>query len=355
MKIRECLSFDDVLLVPQYSDIETRKEVNLSSRLSDELHLTLPIISSPMDTVTEWQMAAAMCENGGIGIIHRYNSIEEQCNQLRHLFGRLNAQGNAHLMRKSAAIGTTGDFFERAKELVYGFECQLLCVDVAHGHHKLVEKAIDKLKLEFDKRVHIMVGNVATYEGALALARWGADSIRIGIGGGSICSTKIQTGHGIATFQSIMDCVDIKNEFENIILVADGGFRTSGDIAKSIAIGADFVMLGSMLAGTSQSPGEDIEVDNKIYKTYRGMASEESQIAWRGRVSSREGVSAMIPHKGSVVDVLDNIKTNLASALSYSGARTIAEFQRKAMFVKQTHAGQIESSTHIVHAGGRIK
>lgn len=349
MEILEALAFDDVLLKPKCSDIVSRSEVDLSSELSKDFNLTLPVISAPMDTVTEFQMALVMSELGGLGIIHRYNTIPEQVKQL-HLTS----------YRGGCAIGTNGDSIERATELVNA-GCKLLCIDVAHGHHISVFKTISELRKKFPD-IHIMAGNVATWNGARDLAAHGADSIKIGIGGGSICSTRTMTGHGVPTFQAILDCSDVKDDFPNVKFIADGGIKTPGDIVKSLAAGADFVMLGSMLAGTYESPGNIIEETPfyaipsnyvaKKYKIYRGMASKESQIAWRGKVSSLEGISTRIPLKGTVKEVLENIKVNVASGLSYSGARNLQELRARATFIKQTHAGYIESSTHILNVGG---
>lgn len=352
MEIREALAFDDVLLKPKCSDITSRSEVDLTSELSRDFVLTLPVISAPMDTVTEYHMANAMSSMGGLGIIHRYNTIEEQVAQL-HLTS----------YKGGCAIGTNGDSIERATELVKA-GCKLICVDVAHGHHMSVFRTIAELRKRFSQ-LHIMAGNVATWNGARDLAAHGADSIKIGIGGGSICSTRTMTGHGVPTFQAILDCFDVKIDFPNVALIADGGIKTPGDIVKSLAAGADFVMLGSMLAGTYETPGDIIEdyegrtviLSNHVskkYKVYRGMASKESQIAWRGKVASLEGISTKIPLKGSVKDILENIRTNVASGLSYSGARNLAELRYRATFIKQTHAGCVESSTHILNAGGIV-
>ena len=170
--------------------------------------------------------------------------------------------------------------------------------------------------------------------------------MRIGIGGGSICSTRIQTGHGVPTFQSVLDCRDV----DGATIIADGGIRTAGDIVKSLAAGADFVMLGSMLAGTDQSPGDVFQNnEGKKYKVYRGMASVEAQKDWRGEAKSLEGISTTIPYKGSVVDILESLTTNIKSGLSYSGARNIRELQAKARFIAQSSAGQSESNTHILN------
>ena len=177
------------------------------------------------------------------------------------------------------------------------------------------------------------------------LADWGADSIRVGIGGGSICSTRVQTGHGVPTFQSIVDC---SRSDRDATLIADGGIRTSGDIVKALAAGADFVMIGSLLAGTDESPGEIIYENNReLAKTYRGMASKEAQIDWRGHTSSIEGVSSLVAYKGPVTTVLQDLEVGLKSGLSYTGATSITEFQAMSDFIRQTSAGQVESSTHI--------
>ena len=191
-----------------------------------------------------------------------------------------------------------------------------------------------------------MAGNVATLEAFNDLADWGADSVRIGIGGGSICSTRIQTGHGVPTLQSVIDC---SKTDRNALLIADGGFKTSGDVVKALAAGADFVMLGSMLAATDESPGETfISADGKRYKVYRGMASKEAQMEWRGKTASLEGVSTTVPYKGSVELILSELEQGIRSGFSYTGARTLAELQSRAQFIKQSSAGQIESSTHIL-------
>lgn len=337
--MREALSFDDVLLEPQYSDILSRSEVDISTTMSEgqvNVKFRLPIISSPMDTVTETAMALAIGREGGLGIIHRYNSIEEQTS----LVLKAKLQG----CFAGAAIGVTGDFLERAAELKSN-HVDVLCVDVAHGHHASARYTLETLRNTFGDSISIMAGNVATLQAFNDLADWGAHSIRVGIGGGSICSTRLQTGHGIPTFQSVLDCA--KSD-RGVGLIADGGIRTSGDMVKALAAGADFVMLGSLLAGTDETPGEVIKHGKGVpHKTYRGMASKEAQSDWRGRVSSIEGVSHTVPCKGPVKEVLNEMAIGIRSGLSYSGARSIQELQAKARFIRQTSAGAIESSTHI--------
>jgi IMP dehydrogenase len=293
-----------------------------------------------MDTITESHMATAMATAGGIGIIHRYNSIEEQVNIIRQVRG-----SGTDLNNIGAAVGVTGDYEERACAL-YDAGARILCVDVAHGHHSLMKNALTALRAILGNKVHLMAGNVATLEGFDALADWGADSIRVGIGGGSICSTRLVTGHGMPTLQSILDCAKTTHDVK---IIADGGIKTTGDMIKAYAAGADFVIIGSMLAGTKETPGEVFfGKEGKKYKVYRGMASAPAQNAWRGKTSTPEGVSTTVPYRGSVKGILQNIAGGIRSGLSYSGASSINELQSKAEFILQSFSGLAESTTHIL-------
>jgi len=337
MYIKEAITFEDVLLIPRYSSIESRTEINISSKLSDRHSLRLPIISSPMDTISESPMAHSMDLAGGMSVIHRYNSIEEQCKHIECLPTDVIV---------GAAIGMTGDYIDRACAL-WDSGCRILCIDVAHGHHNMMRHSLKTLRNTFGTEITIIAGNVATKQGFDDLADWGADAIRVGIGGGSICSTRIQTGHGVPTLQSIIDCSQTDKD---VALIADGGIRTSGDIVKALAAGADFVMIGSLLAGADETPGKaylDVETGSRR-KVYRGMASKEAQIDWRGHASSVEGVTSSVPMKGPVSGILKDLERGIRSGLSYSGATTIRQFQSKARFIKQTMAGATESSTHIL-------
>lgn len=335
--MQKCLSFDDVLMVPQKSDIKSRKEIEIGSRLKN-IYLKMPIISSPMDTVTESTMAITMAELGGLGILHRYNTIEKQVEMVKQIRKKTR-------IPPAAAIGVSGDYLERSAALVEA-GCTTICIDVAHGHHVLTKEAIESLKNTFNGKITIIAGNVATPEGFADLQDWGADAIRVGIGGGSICSTRLQTGHGISTFQSIAACRFVKKDAK---LIADGGIKTSGDIVKSLAAGADFVMLGSMLAATEESPGEIlINSSGDKVKVYRGMASSEAQINWRGKTSSLEGISTTISYKGSIQTILEKMKTNIRSGFSYSGARNQKELREKSSFIQQSSSSKIESGTHIL-------
>lgn len=342
--IKDTVCFDDVLLVPQKSDIESREEIDLQTALGRK-RFRFPVISSPMDTVTEADMALAMFAHGGLGIIHRYNTVPEQCRIIRDVAQTFEETGNENINNVAAAIGTSDNFKKRAVSL---YECgaRILCIDVAHGHHALVERSIKELRDALGESVTIIAGNVATAEGFRDLSDWGADAVRIGIGGGSICSTRIQTGHGVPTLQSVLDCRDAGDAS----IIADGGIKTAGDVVKALAAGADMVMLGSMLAGTKETPGDVFQSnDNKRYKVYRGMASPEAQIAWRGQARSLEGISTTVPYKGEVENILRKLDRNIKSGLSYTGARNLSQFRSSARFIRQTSSGLLESRTHILN------
>lgn len=335
-RVDEALTYQDVLLVPQYSEILSRKEVVLASFLDENLGLRLPIIASPMDTVSETTMASAMSELGGMAVVHRYNTPEEQAQMVYDSAATVVA----------AAIGMSGDYKRRA-ELLINAGVNALCVDVAHGHHVSMREALAWLKDNCGD-THIIAGNVATREGFDALADWGADSVRCNIGGGSICTTRVQTGHGVPGLHTIFDCAGSVNA-GNVNIIADGGIRNSGDIVKALAAGADFVMLGSLLAGTDESPGEVFEdATGAQFKSYRGMASRDAQVDWRGTVGTPEGVASVVPYRGSVHVIVEQLAGGIRSGLSYSGARSIRQLHAKAQFVRQTGAGQLESSAHIL-------
>jgi len=336
--MKEVFTYDDLLLVPQYSDIRSREEVSIETDLDDRIHLTIPIIASPMDTVSEEDTAVSMGYAGGVAVIHRYNSIEEQTGIIASI---ISAEEDCLV---GAAIGVTGDYLERALAL-YAAEVDFICLDVAHGHSIMMKEALETLRKKLPEDLHIMAGNVATVEGFNDLADWGANSIRCNIGGGSICTTRIQTGHGVPGLQTILDCA---RSDRNAKIIADGGLKNSGDIVKALAAGADAVMLGSLLAGTSESPGRVFSgPDGQLRKEYRGMASAAAQMDWRGKVSSLEGVAHSVPYKGTMLDTLGDLSRGIRSGLSYSGARSIKELQAKAKWIRQTGASQIESSAHI--------
>jgi len=340
MKFKEAVTYDDMLLVPQYSDITSRSEVDITSCLGHR-EFTLPIIASPMDTVSETDMAIAMNQAGGLAVLHRYNSIAEQQDMATQVNGQV-----------AAAIGVTGDYLERAEALIAA-GVDILCIDVAHGHHSLVKKALKELRNEYDNHIYIIAGNVCTLEGINDVADWGANAVRCNIGGGSICSTRLVSGHGLPGLQTIFDCARTDRE---VSIIADGGIKTSGDIVKALAAGADFVMCGSLLAGTEESPGQAIALpDGSRVKEYRGMASKDAQLDWRNKSSTPEGIASYIPYKGSVVDILRDLEGGIKSGLSYTGARNLTELRHKVEWARQTSAGTHESSTHIFSQNGRKK
>jgi len=334
--MRKTYTFDDVLLVPQHSSLESRSEVDMTSHLDDRISLALPVISSPMDTVTETAMAVAMHAAGALGVVHRYNTAGEQSTLIQDAY-------YAGVDNIAAAIGMTGEYLHRAEELVRA-GANILCIDVAHGDHVMMRDCLAQLRKNFD--VHLMAGNVATLDAFERLSDWGADSVRVGIGGGSICSTRIVTGHGVPTLQSVFD---ISNTSYDTKIIADGGIKTTGDMVKALAAGADFVMVGSMLAGTRQTPGQVFtNVKGESYKAYRGMASAQAQRDWRGKSSTPEGVATTIPFRGDVLDLIKDIDGGIRSGLSYTGARNLEQLRATSEFVVQSQAGQHESRTHIL-------
>jgi IMP dehydrogenase len=336
--MREALCFDDILLVPQNSTVESRHKVNLSMKIGygkREINLDTPVIAAPMDTVCGAEMCVAMANAGGLGILHRYMSYEEQVRKAKIL---ADAQFNF-----GVAIASNNGFMDQAQAL-YDVGVRMLLVDTANGHGLYAAQAVYELRKQFDD-IHIMAGNVATYEGFRMLADSGADSIRVGIGGGSVCTTRIVSGHGVPTAQSIAD-IEGDNEFDCSI-IADGGMRNSGDIVKAFALGADAVMLGSMLAGTDESPGDIMtDLNGNEVKVFRGMASAQAQREGTGKVSVSEGVSTTVSYKGSVVHVIEQIRGGLGSGCSYSGAHNLSDLYQKSEAIKVSALSVYESRPH---------
>ncbi|WP_454784936.1 guanosine monophosphate reductase [Legionella sp. WA2024007413] len=327
------ITFDDVLLVPSYNHHESRRVVETTNtdRLG-KLSLELPVISSNMDTITESSMANFMGSKGAMGALHRFMSIEENIQEFKK------CQSNVFV-----SIGCTAAELERA-EALRDAGANYFCVDVAHAHAKYVGKTLKSLRHLLADRC-IMAGNVATYAGADYLASCGADIIKAGIGGGSVCSTRIKTGFGVPMLTCIQDCSRSDRS-----IVADGGIRTTGDIVKALAFGADFVMIGGMLAGTSPTPGDVIQKqDGTKVKRYRGMASKEAQENFLGQMhewKTAEGVATEVPYKENPDAIIADIVGGLRSGLTYAGADTISELQRKLNYVVVTQAGRIESLPH---------
>lgn len=340
----QAMCFDDILLVPQDSSVVSRNTVDLSMPLGVEdrkIVLSLPVIAAPMDTVCSVEMCMAMANSGGLGILHRYKPIEEQIVDADALasFG----------IDFGVSVGATADFIGDAIALV-DVGAKIVLVDIANGHSQYAVRAVQDLRREFGDEIHIMAGNVSTVEGFRNLAIAGADSIRVGIGGGSACTTRIVSGHGIPTLQSIIDIYEWKKDNTYCSIIADGGIRNSGDMVKAFAAGADSVMVGSMLAGTDESPGEiTSDASGREVKLFRGMASAHAQMDKSGKVSVSEGVSTTVPYKGPVEHILRQIRGGIGSGCSYSGVNNLKELSENAEYRLVSSLSVNESKPHAIH------
>jgi IMP dehydrogenase len=349
MNIKECLAFDDINLVPKLSNIRSRSECNVGTMLTKNFKLNIPIIASPMDTVCDSAMAARMFQLGGLGIVHRFLSVDNQYGEICTLKATISKEKLSSAVI-SAAIGAKGDYLERAEILVKS-GVNVLLIDVAHGHHIIVKEAIKELKSKFP-HVDLIAGSVATAEGTADLIEWGADAVRVGIGNGSMCETRIRSAIGIPQVTALTECCQIAREYGDIPIIADGGMRTPGDICKALALGASTVMLGSLLSGTKESPGPVKRVgmwpNEQLFKEYRGSASLDSKLARGEGDKNVEGNSKIIPYKGKVERVVNDILDGVRSCMSYVDARNIPELHKFAEFVKVTHAGSIEAKPHLM-------
>jgi IMP dehydrogenase len=332
--LTQAFTFDDVLMVPTYNHTESRRLVDTSSTdKTGKLKLGLPILTANMDTVTESVMANFIGEKGGAGVLHRFCTIEENVAMYRAC---------RHLAFVS--VGCSDKDLERV-EALRDAGAQYFCVDVAHAHARYVGRMLKKIRDLVTDNACIMAGNVATYAGADYLASCSADIIKVGIGGGSVCTTRIKTGFGVPTLFSVQECSRVDRS-----IVADGGMRSPGDVVKALAFGADFVMLGGMFAGASITPGE-VQVDEKgvKYKVYRGMASREAQEDFLGPMGdwkTAEGVATRVPYHERGEAIVADLIGGLRSGLTYGGAVSIPELQRKLSFVLVSPAGRTESLPH---------
>ena len=473
MEFKEGLTFDDVLLVPKYSDITSRSQTDLSTKLSRNISINIPFVSANMDTVTESAMAVTMARAGGIGIIHRFLTIQEQSNEVlkvkrsgsvmienpysisteksiqdaldyaeekeisgllvvdsasklvgivtdrdllfadknnrisdvmskdvvtgkpgialdeaknilhKHRIEKLpivdesgfikglitskditnNADyPNASKDKKGrplvgAAVGVKGDFLERSESLLEA-GADVLVVDIAHGHSENAITTIRNIKKAFPD-CELIAGNIATAQGVEDLIKAGVDAVKVGVGSGSICITRVITGSGVPQLTAVMDCAKIGKD-NDIPIISDGGTRTSGDATKALAAGASSVMVGSMLGGTDESPGTVLTKNGKRFKVYRGMASLAASLGRKSKETGSlsfdddlndyvaEGVEAMVPYKGTVNDILKQLTGGVRSGLSYCGAHTISQMQENAEFIKMSRAGFAESQPHDV-------
>ncbi|MEM3065664.1 MAG: IMP dehydrogenase [Candidatus Nitrosotenuis sp.] len=473
MEIKEGLTFDDVLLVPKYSNITTRSQTDLRTKLSKNISLNIPLISANMDTVTEAAMAIAMAREGGIGIIHRFLTVQEEVEEVlkvkrsasviienpyhispeqkvkeaieymhekgvsgllvvkdSKLAGILTGRDvtfesdpnrlvkdvmtkdvvtakpgisldeakeilRQHRIEKlplvddngavrglitskdithnenyphaskdkkgrplvGAAVGVKGDFMERTEALLEA-DADVIVVDIAHGHSENAINTIRHIKKAFPS-CELIAGNVATARGAEDLIKAGVDAVKVGVGSGSICITRVITGSGVPQLTAVYDCAQVGKKYD-IPIISDGGTRTSGDVTKALAAGASTVMIGSLFGGTDESPGSYVMKNGKRYKIYRGMASFYAALGRKSKETGTvainedlndyvaEGVEAMVPYKGTVTDIIKQLAGGVRSGLSYCGAQTIPQMQQNAEFIKMSRAGFAESQPHDV-------
>ncbi len=333
-------TFDDVLIVPNHSEVLSRGAPNLKCQVTKNYYLEAPIVSANMDTITEKEMAMAMGKIGGLGIIHRFMDPMEQSKQVKEVKEYFQKE-NINLP-VSASIGVKKESLDRARALVDS-GADIITIDIAHGDSKMMLDILGPLKKNYPS-VDVIAGNVATEEGCKTLIEEGADCIKVGIGPGSMCTTRIITGCGVPQLTAIRLCVEMAKKYK-VPLIADGGIKNSGDIVKALSIGANTVMLGSMLSGTLETPGE---IHNGK-KTYRGMASKSAQISWRGTMPqgmAPEGVTTTVSCKGPVNEVLGEILGGVRSGMSYLNAFVLEEMEEKVRFVEITPSGVRESNAH---------
>ncbi len=329
------LTFDDVLIMPAKSEVRSRRDPSLRTRLTKTKFLETPIISANMDTVTESKMAIAMHKMGGLGVLHRFMNIDQQVLEIE----KVKAAG-AQII--SASIGVNAEFKERAEALIKA-GVNLMTIDIAHGHSVQMMETLKWLKDKFSD-LEVIAGNLATPDAAADLIEAGADAIKVGIGPGSMCTTRIITGCGVPQLTAIAMCAEVAEKY-GVPIIADGGIRTSGDMVKAFCAGASTIMLGSMLSGTIETPG-DI-VNGK--KQYRGMASKKAQISWRGDMPAGmapEGESTFVTVKGHVEDVISELTGGIRSGMSYINASTIEEMRDRGLFMEMSPNGIRESRAH---------
>ena len=358
------LTFDDVLLIPAESHV-LPNEVDLSVQLAKNIKLNVPFISAGMDTVTESSMAIAMALQGGMGVVHKNMSIQAQAGEVATVKG-VSLAGNfekaatddQNRLLVAAAVGVTSDTFERAEALLKA-GADAIVIDTAHGHSAGVLRKIAEIRDHFPD-VTLIAGNVATAEGTKALFDAGVDVVKVGIGPGSICTTRVVAGVGVPQITAIYDAASIAREYGKTI-IADGGIKYSGDIVKALAAGGNAVMLGSMFSGTTEAPGEVFEDHGKKYKAYRGMGSVgamaqshgSSDRYFQGGVNEAnklvpEGIEARVEYKGDVADIIFQMVGGLRSGMGYCGAGDIQTLIDNAQFVQITNAGLRESHPHDV-------
>ena len=346
--IKEALTFDDVTLAPKYSEI-LPSEVNTSTKLTNHLKLKIPLLSSAMDTVTESKMAIAISKAGGIGVIHRNLDIKKQIVEIKKV--------KKHKLLVGAAVGAGPKEFDRAKAIIKE-GVDLIVVDTAHGHSKKVGEIIKFIKKLKNNKIALCAGNIATPEAAKFLIKLGVDIIKVGIGPGSICTTRLVAGIGVPQLSAILSVRNgLRNK--NIKIISDGGIKYSGDLAKAFAAGADAVMIGSLFAGSDEAPGKLIKKNGKLFKSFRGMGSvgamnkgsADRYFQTKQTDTSKyvpEGVEGFVKYKGNVGNIIYKLIGGLRSSMGYLGSKNINKLRVKPNFVKITKAGFYESMVHNV-------
>ena len=346
--IKEALTFDDVLLEPKYSDI-LPSDTNTNIKLSTNLKLKIPLLSSAMDTVTESKMAISIAKAGGIGVIHRNLSVDDQIKEVRKVKSKKLLVGSA--------IGVSNTEFERAKKIIKQ-DIDLLVIDTAHGHSKKVEDIIKKIKKIKSNKTALCAGNIATFEAAKFLINLGVDILKVGIGPGSICTTRIVAGIGVPQITAILEAKKARKD-KKISIIADGGIKFSGDIVKALVAGADAVMIGSLFAGSKETPGKIFKFKGKQYKGFRGMGSigamnkgsADRYFQKKQSDNSKyvpEGVEGLVKYKGPVDKIIFQLMGGLKSSMGYLGSKDIITLKKNNKFVKITKAGFYESMVHNV-------
>lgn len=333
-------SFNDVLILPKYNKVRSRKEVDFKTQVTKNHWINIPLVVANMDTTCESKMAIAIGKLGGLGVIHRFMTIKQQAKEVSLV--------KKNKLIAAAAIGIK-DFKERVKELDKS-KIDILVLDIAHGHSKYAGKIVDYLKKEYP-HIDVMAGNIATKDAANYFLSKGADAIKVGVGPGSMCTTRIMTGAGVPQITAIMDCYEATQG--RIPICADAGIKNPGDLVKAIGAGGNTVMSGSIFAGTEETPGKIIKRKGKKYKLYRGMASYDATLkkmnldkGSMNEIISIEGEKTYVPYKGQVKNVVKKFLGGLASGMTYMGALEIEDIRGKADFIEISPAGRKESEAH---------
>jgi len=356
-------TFDDVQIIPKYSDVSSRKVCSTVTSFTKKRYIDIPLIASPMKSICEFEMAYTMWSLGGVGIVHRFNSIDEQADIVNSLYKRITSQISEFDDRVehrftnpviAAAIGSKQKDIFRAKALLQA-GANVLLIDIAHGHHSSMKQILGDLRAlkrslatDLDTSFEVIAGNIATPEAAKDLEKWGADALRVGIGGGSVCETRIRTGVGIPQISCLQAIADVANT----PIISCGGIRYPGDVAKALGAGASSVILGSMFSGTKETPG-DIQYfgkygDRHKMKIYHGSASDVQKTLSFAELNNIEGTATMVPYKGSAEEIVDEIMDGVRSAMSYVGSESIHKFYLNTEFVQITTNGLQEAMPHLL-------